>query len=382
MGSFLKRYTLRPDSFLARLLKFLPRCRLPLLITAVLLLFLFLSQLVYTGVSYLFPRVRVVDWGTIEHGQWVDVLVLRSEAVLTAPFSGEARLLVEEGSRVRAGEAVAELVSAEARSKLGADDRLALRTIAQHLYQIDREVAQIDKDLTFLAVHNKNSAEEKAREQFLAQRKTQLLAMRNQLLRNAEKICANWRACYHLVVADQPGIFSTRLDGGEGFDLLEHAPPKAPTTRGLTGNRGFNPTVKEGEPWAKMINEYNQTLVCQLPKGVNLEPPEEAVLLVNGKRFKLSFLATDYTNRRWYFTEHTLAPEFLERRNFSAYLIYSSVTGLRVPTPALAYEENVGWTVTTAVKGDKRSTGVEVVDMNEQWAIVKGLPLGTAVYYR
>ncbi|NLM36636.1 MAG: hypothetical protein GX202_00735 [Firmicutes bacterium] len=378
----MKRYTLRPDSWLARLLKFLPHCYLPLLITTVLFVFLFLSQLVYTGVSYLFPRVRVVDWGTVEHGQWVDVLVLRTEAVLTAPFSGEARLLVEEGTRVRTGEAVAELVSAEAHSKLGADDRLALRTIAQRLYQIDQEVAQIDKDLAFLAAQKRNSAEKKAEEQFLTERKAELWAVRDQLLHNAEQVCANWRAYYHLVVADQPGIFSTKLDGGEGFDLLEHEPPKAPAARGLAGNRSFSPMVKKGEPWAKLIAEYNQTLVCQLPKDVNLEPPAEAVLLVNGKRFKLSFLATDYTNRRWYFTEHTLAPEFLARRNFSAYLIYSSVTGLRVPTPALAYKENTGWTVTTAVKGDKRSTGVEVVDMDEQWAIVEGLPLGTAVYYR
>ena len=377
-----KRYTLRPDSFLARLLKLLSYCRLPLLITAVLLLFLLLSQLIYTGVSYLFPRVRVVDWGTIEHGQWVDVLVLRSESVLAAPFSGEACLLVEEGTRVRTGEAVAELVSAEARSKLSADDRLALRTIAHRLYQIDQEVTQIDKDLAFLAVHNRNLAGEKEEKRYLSQRKAQLLAVRNQLLRNAEAVCANWRDCYHLVVADQPGIFSTKLDGGEGFDLLEHAQPKAPLTRGFTGNRGFSSKVRAGEPWAKMITEYTQTLVCQLPNGVNLDPPEEAVLLVNGQRFKLSFLATDYTNCRWYFTEYTLAPEFLEKRSFSAYLIYRSVTGLRVPTSALAYEENAGWTVTTSVKGDKRSTGVEVVDMDEQWAIVKGLPLGTAIYYR
>ena len=61
----MKRYTLRPDSFLARLLKFLPYCRLPLLIIVVLLFFLLLSQLIYTGISYLFPRVRVVDWGMI-----------------------------------------------------------------------------------------------------------------------------------------------------------------------------------------------------------------------------------------------------------------------------------------------------------------------------
>lgn len=378
----MKRYTLRPDSFLARVLKFLPYCRLPLLSLGVLLLLILLSQLVYAGVSYFFPRVRVVDWGTIEHGQWVEVLVLRSEAVLTAPFNGEASLLVEEGARVRTGEAVAELVSAEAWTKISADDRMVLRTIALRLYHIDQEVAQIDKDLQFLAIHNRNLAGEKVEEDYLTQRKGQLLAVRNQLLKNAEAVCADWREYYHLVVADQPGIFSTKLDGGEGLDLLAHEQITIPFTRGFGVNRGFNPKVKEGEPWAKMITEYTQTLVCQLPTGVNLEPPAEALLLVNGKRFTLTFLATDYTNRCWYFTEHSLAPEFLEKRSFSAYLIYRSATGLRVPTPALTYDDKAGWTVTTSVKGEKRATGVEVVDMNDQWAIVKGLPLGTAIYYR
>ncbi|NLW60668.1 MAG: hypothetical protein GX073_10055 [Firmicutes bacterium] len=382
MGSFLKRYTLRPDSFLASLLRFLSYCRLPLLITLVLLLLLLFSQLVYTGVGYLFPRVRVVDWGTIEDGQWVDVLVLRSESVLTAPFSGEVCLLVEEGTRVRTGEAIAELVSTEAQSRLGADERMALRTIVHRLYHLEQEVAQIDKDLAFLAKHNRGLAGEKEEERYLSQRKAQLLTVRNQLRKNAAAVCVDWQDCYHLVVADQPGIFSTKLDGGEGFDLLEHAQPKASLARRLTSNRSFNTKVRAGEPWAKLITEYTQTLVCQLPEDVNLEPPAEAVLLVNGKRFKLSFLATDHTNRCWYFTEHTLAPEFLEKRSFSAYLIYSSVTGLRVPTPALAYEEEAGWTVTTSVKGEKRATRVEVVAMNEQWAIVEGLSLGTTVYYR
>ena len=150
----------------------------------------------------------------------MDVLVLRSESVLAAPFSGEARLLVEEGTRVRTGEAVAELVSAEARSVLGADDRVALRTITHRLYQIDQEVAQIDKDLAFLAVHNHNLAGEQAEERYLSQRKAQLLAVRNQLVKNAAAVCANWRECYHLVMRTNRH-FSTKLDGGEGFNLYQ-----------------------------------------------------------------------------------------------------------------------------------------------------------------
>ena len=176
----------------------------------------------------------------------MDVLVLRSEAVLAAPFNGEASLLVEEGTRVRTGEAVAELVSTEARSKLGADDRVALRTIAHRLYHIDQEVAQIEKDLAFRAVHNQNLAGEQAEERYLSQRKAQLLADRRQLDRNAEAICANWRECYHLVVVDQPGIFSTQLDGGEGFDLLEHAQPKGLLTRGVYRKPGFESEGKSG----------------------------------------------------------------------------------------------------------------------------------------
>lgn len=356
--------------------------RLPLLSIGGLLFLLLLTQLIYTGISYFFPRVSVVDWGTIEHGQWVDVLVLRTEKVLTAPFDGEACLLVEEGARVRAGEAVAELINVKVWPDLKEEARVALRTIALRLYQIDQEIAQIDKDLQLLAVHNRNSAGEKAEEKYLTACKAELLANKARLVRNAGTVLTDWQSNYQLVIADQPGIFSTRLDGGEGLDLLEHAHWTPPSRSASAAHRGFSSKLTAGKEWAKLITEYTQTLVCQLPAGVDLEPPKEAFLLVNDRRFRLSFLATDYTNRQWYFTENSLDPALLEKRSFSAYLVYRSTTGLRVPASALAYEEKTGWTVTTSIKGEKRPVGVEVVDKNDQWAIVKGLPLGTAIYYR
>lgn len=378
----MKRYVLRPDSFLARLLKILPNRRISLLSIGLLLLLLLLSQLIYAGISYLFPRVRVVDWGTIEHGQWVDVLVLRNELVLTAPFDGEARLLVEEGARVRAGEAVAELINVKVWLDLEEEQRLALRTIALRLNQIDQEVAQIDKDLAVLTAHDSSLAGIKTEARYLVTQKAEFLEQRASLLRNVEMVLADWQSYYQLIVTDQPGIFSTKLDGGEGLDLLEHTEWKTPFKHGFSGNRGFASKLTAGQPWAKLIMDYTQTLVCQLPPGSDLKPPEEAVLLVNGRRFNLSFLATDYTNRQWYFTENSLAPELLEKRSFPAYLIYRSATGLRVPTPALAFEKNTGWTVSTSVKGEKRPVAVEVVDMNDQWAIINGIPLGTVIYDR
>ncbi|HHT49331.1 MAG TPA: hypothetical protein GXZ98_08585 [Firmicutes bacterium] len=378
----MKRYVLRPDSFLARLLKILPNRRISLLSIGLLLLLLLLSQLIYAGISYLFPRVRVVDWGTIEYGQWVDVLVLRNELVLTAPFDGEARLLVEEGARVRAGEAVAELINVKVWLDLEEEQRLALRTIALRLNQIDQEVAQIDKDLAVLTAHDSSLAGIKTEARYLVTQKAEFLEQRASLLRNVEMVLADWQSYYQLIVTDQPGIFSTKLDGGEGLDLLEHTEWKTPFKHGFSGNRGFASKLTAGQPWAKLIMDYTQTLVCQLPPGSDLKPPEEAVLLVNGRRFNLSFLATDYTNRQWYFTENSLAPELLEKRSFPAYLIYRSATGLRVPTPALAFEKNTGWTVSTSVKGEKRPVAVEVVDMNDQWAIINGIPLGTVIYDR
>ncbi|HBG16575.1 MAG TPA: hypothetical protein DDW93_07315, partial [Firmicutes bacterium] len=111
-------------------------------------------------------------------------------------------------------------------------------------------------------------------------------------------------------------------------------------------------------------------------------PPEEAILHVGGERFPLSFVATDYTNKHWFFTENSLDPQLLNKRTFSAYLIYRRSTGFRVPSAALNYQEQTGWTVITSVKGDKYPISVEVIDKNDQWAIVKGLPIGTAVFYR
>lgn len=351
--------------------------------TFVLLLFLLLAQLILVTISYIFPQVQVVDWGTVEHGQWVKVLAIREEKVFTVPFNAELNLLVDEGARVRVGDAVAEVIKTENKSSLNQDQRLALRTIAGRLERIEQEVSQLEKDLAYLQSQTRDPAGTKEQLQKTRSAKESLLRTRTHLIVTGDSYFSSWTEYYQLVVADQPGIFSTRLDGGEELDVLgAHGPNKDPFTQSFKANQNFSKKIKAGNPWGKIIGDYCQTLICRLPAGVNLEPPEGATLLVDGERFPLSFIATDYTNRHWFFTENSLSPTLLNQRIFSGYLIYKYSTGLRVPAAALNYHEQAGWTVTTSIKGNRSQLGVDVIDQNDQWAIVEGLPIGTTVFYR
>ena len=57
----LKRYVLKPDSFLGQLARWLRSCKFILLLVLLLLLFIIVTQLIFTVIRYLFPQVRVVD---------------------------------------------------------------------------------------------------------------------------------------------------------------------------------------------------------------------------------------------------------------------------------------------------------------------------------
>ncbi len=378
----MKRYVLKPDSFLGQLARWLRSCKFILLLVLLLLLFIIVTQLIFTVIRYLFPQVRVVDWGTVEQGQWVKTLAIRDEMILTSPFDGEIKLLVDEGTRVPAGEPLAEIISGGFPKELKKDGVLALRTIALRLYNIDQEILQLEKDIQYLQNQTRDPEGIKDQLQKSIENKSQLLHTRENLIQTGDLYLPGWMESYLLVLSEKPGIFSMRIDGGEGLDILERNGIEDLFSKSYNASERFTTKVKKGKPWAKIISGHAQTLVCKLPEGLGLEAPKEAILLVGGEKFPLLFLATDYTNNYWFFEENSLAPKLINKRIFQAYLIYRRSTGIRIPRSALTYQEKTGWTVTSTIKGDKCRINVEVIDTNDQWAIIKGLPIGTAVFCR
>ena len=202
-GINLKRYVLRPDSLLARVIRKKHLFRPFFITTLLVLLLLLLSQLILAAIGYFFPRVRVVDWGTVEHGQWVKVLVIREEQLLTAPFTAELNLLVEEGTRIRAGEALAELIRLDASPGLNQEQRLALRTLASRLNQTAQEIAELEKDLAFLENQAQSPSGTQEQLQQVRAARAALLRTRAHLMENANAHFPAWTEYYQLVVADR-----------------------------------------------------------------------------------------------------------------------------------------------------------------------------------
>ena len=87
----MKRLVIRPNSVLGFLIRV--GRRLPRILLAVIGMVLFVPLLSFFA-DYLFPRVTVADWGTVEHGAWVKAIALRDEIPVTTPIAGEFRLLV------------------------------------------------------------------------------------------------------------------------------------------------------------------------------------------------------------------------------------------------------------------------------------------------
>ena len=70
----MKRLVIRPNSVLGFLIRV--GRRLPRILLAVIGMVLFVPLLSFFA-DYLFPRVTVADWGTVEHGAWVKAFALR-----------------------------------------------------------------------------------------------------------------------------------------------------------------------------------------------------------------------------------------------------------------------------------------------------------------
>lgn len=380
----MRKLVVRPGSFLDRLIKVFPR-----LIPAIIIIFLLIQVVSFLARSY-FPEMRVAEWGTIEHGMWVHTLLLRDETVLYPPIKGEVKILATDGSTLRAGDVVAEVVSPAFARRFSGDWRKVLRAVAGRLYKIEEELAEIEKDISVTSRSlsrlrsgkNREGTEKTLQELRTDQRRLQ--AFKNEVLREGEvRFGSGWQEQYRIIRAETPGTFRLRLDGKEGVGLEVLQSEEDPFAGHNITRRSQNPA----KPVGKLITGTKQIIVCQVPKGTELQTPDEGEgcrLRVGNREFSLTFIGVSFNEADlfWIFEEATLDPELLDKRAFKAYLVFKTSSGIRIPRSAVHDRKEGGGKVYTVSRGAKKEIEVEILDISEEWAIVRGISLGTPVYCR
>lgn len=384
----MKRLVIRPNSVLGFLIRV--GRRLPRILLAVIGMVLFVPLLSFFA-DYLFPRVTVADWGTVEHGAWVKAFALRDEIPVTTPIAGEFRLLVAGGTKVQKDQAVAEVVNPVFSRQLKGEWREVFRVVSERLHRLDRELEAVEKDMAFFAAqkrHGLPAGNGVPVEQELKAIKENLLAVRQAVIEETNlQTITGWQDYYRLVRAEEAGVFSTGIDGWEEITLKDlEATGKNPfkTRSPVTGP--FSRSLEKGDYVGKVIYGIHQTLLVEAPKGKNLHPPEKGSrcwLRIREEEYPVTFTGSCRLGDEefWLFEEKSMRPELLQQRIFTVYLVYSRTRGVRVPRSALHYDDGTGWKVYGSLRGTKKEIPVEVLSMDDRWAVVDQLDFGTPVFY-
>jgi len=106
-------------------------------------------------------------------------------------------------------------------------------------------------------------------------------------------------------------------------------------------------------------------------------------LVLEGARSVVTYVGAGINDSDffWIFEDRSFTPELLKKRVFQGYLVFKKTSGVRIPRSALKYEEDAVDKAYTLAFGKKKRVDVEVLDKNEEWAVVKGLSIGTPIYY-
>ena len=385
----MKRYVIRRNSIAGYMVRLGPR-----LFWA--LLFLLISfQILSFALEYVFAQPMIAEWGTIEHGQWMNTYVFREEEVIWLPISGDVHLLVENGARIRQGEPLAEIIHPALSSQVDEEGHKILHAIDRRLYTIEEEIKELDKDIDFYNRHLSKLQPGSAREGMkltlnqIELRRRNLLSAKEEVLKEGKmKIAPHWQDHYRVVRAEAPGVFLTGLDGGEsiGFEALQED-EKLFSGRFQDLGKELLPNTKDraedSKILGKIITGAKLRLVFQVPKELEPLTPEtgeRSRVCLGNKESSLTFMGTSFNQSSlfWIYEDETFEPDFLKKRVFKSFLIYKTTSGVRVPCSALDYSKEEGWRLLTAVARRKNAMApVTLIDQNDDWAIIQGIPEGT-----
>lgn len=387
----MKRLVIRPGSFLGRLVQAWSKfSRLLVIVVLIIILIQFVSFLA----AYVFPRMTTADWGTVEHGCWVKALALRDEILLVAPVEGKVSFLVPGGTKVQKGQALAEVISPVLEREMKGDWRQILRAVSERLYHLDRELAVIEKDITFLTGQTTKTTRDTEVVRYnlreLEQTRDRLALARQEVIHETNfRMMPGWQDCYRLVRAEEAGMFTAGVDGWEEitWDRLEAEGTNPFKLRYRSSEVNSGQLVQKGDPLGKIVTGNGQVLLVEPPGEGEISLPERGAgcrLRLGEEEHLLTFVDSRIIGEEefWLLEEKSCLPELLAKRIFNIYLIYRRTTGVRVPRSALHYDEETGWKVYTSTQGIKKEIPVEVIDKDDRWAIVNNLNFGTSVLFR
>ncbi len=331
----------------------------------------------------------VAGWDTIEKGTWIEALFLRYETLVFAPVAGKVEFKIADGTRVPAGEVVAEI---KYDSKDVEDNHKELqlnqelveeqKLLQADLDRVEAEIAQ-KRYLTKSSSTGKINAELKKLLTEQAQITKLLSESQKRIAQNklaAEDIYNNPA----LIPAPTAGIWYAGVDG-----LEKRLSPDALTRLSLEDFKHKEhlhrprEQMMPREVMGKIISPFDQVIVVVAAnKEMKQAKQNDKWLIRTGNDvYKVTIadrLVTSDGRVMLALSDFVLPNNWLPQRQAKIYLVYQCFSGVTIPLPALYREKGVT-TVRIRDKNGIRTQAVKLIATDDGKAIVEGIQFGTTV---
>lgn len=297
------------------------------------------------------PAIAELLHGTVEVTVEADALILRQEAVYTAPVSGQVQRLIAEGQRVRVGD-----VPLTIGSGAGAGAPAAAKPATLEPNDLLTEIEQLASRIYDLAVAQTAARDRQDEaESNRLQAQMDQLALRQVALAKQDGSVVTLpptapepRGAAAVVMVETAGVVVYQIDGLE--ELL--APGAAPWTPDRYRQLSLNPRklaegqVVLGAPVLKVVDNLNPSLMLVVPQ-------EYLSYLASDRRFLIRFVGRDWEPVQASVVHHfaqnselllqlqvpALPDELNMVRKLRTSLVFAQVDGLVAPRSAIDVQE-------------------------------------------
>jgi len=352
----------------------------------IILLIIFLLESGWILLTSFYVKPVIASWDTIENGTWVEAIFLRYETPLFAPSEGELELKVANGTRVPAGEILAQIKQNSAnvprnQAVLQVEPELSeeQKLLQADLARLEAEIAQ-KKNLTKVTIAGKINEDLKN----LLAEKTKLNKMIFELNQNQLKLGKN-AAAPSLVAAPCAGIWYAEIDGLE--NQLTPAALTKLSSADFKQKVQFHRPQKQilaREAFGKLVKPFDQVIVvvAREKKMKQANQGTKWLIRTGNDTYKVTvankFTTSDGKLELIALTDPVLPANWLPQRLARIYLVYQRTSGVMIPTQAIYHQKGVTL-VRISDENGTHSGEVKVVAIDGGKAIVEGIQIGTTV---
>jgi len=363
----------------------------------------YVAFLISSGVSS--PvKTEIVRYGTIEDSTSVNGYLVRNEYIINAPTDGMLSCIAKEGERITKDNKIATVfngkVDESIQSKINRiNERIAeaMRSsihkdlFAGDVAQIDSTISKQVDDIVYATYirrtdkvsSHKDDITKLLERKLLAQGQKPTITNTVDLLRQEKaQLEASVSAKKVDIIAPLPGVFSSNLDGFEGFFDIKNREKITPDILVSADKQKFDKIklIKQGQPAIKIIDNYQWYFAAIVDqKWVQDLKPETLIWLrfsdITDRKLEAMVDSITQPNSEGKVTIIASCDQYVDEiyslRKANVDIIRRAYNGFKVPKAAVRVLDNGTSGVFVANDSIAKFKQIEILHNNDEFVIVK-----------